>query len=792
MTIEDYKWETTEFGTFPAGFAENTQRIIAQQYFRKGETHFWDTCRRIVKEIAYAGRGMNYFGTSEHEAAFVDRLMDGLINQRFAFNSPVWYNLGVNKDPQCSACFIQPVEDSMESIMDLAKKEAILFKSGSGTGTNLSPLRSSKEKLSKSDGLASGPVSFMRGYDAFAGVVKSGGRTRRAAKMQVLNDSHPDLLEFIRCKEIEGRKAKSLIKSGYTAEDAYGTVAFQNANLSVRLSDKFMQAKDEAPWLDYLGNEIGTVAEIKLAIARAAWACGDPGVQFTDTINRFNTVASAGRINASNPCSEFLFLDDSACNLASLNLMKYTGPDDPHYRFDILTLIVAMDIIVGLSGYPSKEIEQNSRDYRPLGLGFTNLGAYLVHKKMRYGSTSSFRIAADMAKKMYECAIEASSELARKFGPHKDYDAVAMKAILEKQLGYLPHHVAANGLRNAQLTLLAPTGTISFLMGCDSTGIEPVYSDLMKKKLASGETITITPKCFVDAPDGIKVTAVGERRVTARQHLQMMAAVQPFLSGGISKTVNLPVTATVDEVWKVYRVAHAYGIKSVALYRDGSHGAQPLATRTDEERDATREAGEPTQQEVREVISRVVSKDTLGIFKKYDSRKRLPDRRNSVTHKFNVGGHVGYLIVGLYEDGRPGELFVNISKAGSSISGWADSWSILFSMALQYGVPLEKLVKKYRGAKFEPSGFTGGKDVRTATSIVDYVAQWMEKEFLPANEEPDPKVELSITDATDAGGKPGDVLPNTAGEECPICSATTQRTGSCTACSECGWTGGCG
>jgi ribonucleoside-diphosphate reductase alpha chain len=759
---------TDEYGRFPAGFSENAKRIVSAQYFRGGETDFEQTVNRVADGIVCHPIASAWFKSDAHQREVLVRLKDALLNQRLAFNSPVWYNVGITDPPQCSACFIQPVEDSMEGIMELAAKEAMLFKHGSGTGTNLTSLRSSKEKLSNSDGYASGPVSFMKGYDAFAGVIKSGGRTRRAAKMQLLDDRHPDLMEFILCKAEEEEKARTLILGGMSPEEAYASVAFQNANLSVRLTDAFMFAAGAGEvWRDYLGNVMGKADDILDEIARAAWECGDPGVQFSKTINDHNMTSFDGPIRASNPCSEFVFIDDSACNLASLNLAKYAGPYDVVFWDDVRMLALVMDIIVSIAAYPSPAIATNSRMYRPLGIGFTNLAATLAKNGLHYDSDEAREEAALWAKRMMQAATQQSMELAKKFGSYPGFGAKELDILREQCGEELPYGVEEFGVRNAQLTLLAPTGTISFMMDCDSTGIEPVFAASTTKKLASGETIEMVPACFKEHPEAI-ATAIGSTAVSPDAHLDMMAAVQPYLSGAISKTVNLPSSATVADIRRVYEQAWALKLKCIAVYRDGCKWHQPM-----EDKDGKEDPVVPVPAERGEAAVQ---------------RVRLPETRDSITHKFSVGGLEGYFTVGLYENDAPGEIFVTISKEGSTIGGLMDAWATAVSMGLQYGVPLEKFVRKFKGSRFEPAGFTVDSDVVIATSIVDYIAQWLELRFLDGDSEDEEEYVAPVPSADGAGER----NIQTDGNICPSCGGLTVPTGTCRACPNCGWGGGCG
>ena len=783
-TFPDIKWIKTEFGEFPEYFSENAQRIVSQQYFRNGENSLWDIVSRVVNTITSNGKRLGHFSAPHSAERFAERLAGGLLGQRFSFNSPVWYNLGVNDEPQCSACFIQSVDDSMESIMQLATNEAMLFKHGSGTGTNLSSLRSSRETLSKSDGYASGPVSFMRMYDAVAGAIKSGGRTRRAAKMQILDEDHPDILAFIGAKAEEGRKAKALIAGGMTPAEAYGSVSLQNMNTSVRLSNAFMeslynngtvQLKSKSNLLR-LGYERSDT--IFSAIAKAAWECGDPGVQFSDTIEEDNMVPEYP-IRASNPCSEFVFMDESACNLASMNVMKYMELDYSEFALDVQALIFAMDIIVSISSYPTQEIHDNSIVFRPLGLGLTNIGAYVMRLGYLYDSDEARKVAGNFAKDLMTEACRASALLAKTFGPYPGYGKREEDILRRKCGGDLPHDVTRYGVRNAQLTLMAPTGTISFMMDCESTGIEPVFAEVTTKTLAGGGTVRLEPECCIKFREingtgigpGMPDTAMGDRRVRPQGHLEMMAAVQPYLSGAISKTVNLPEEATVGDIEEVYLRAWELGLKCVAIFRDGCKGWQPMETKKDK----------PYEH----IVGMAHPSHAPEFYTSTDSRRRMPETRSGVTHKFILGGVEGYLHVGEHADGTPGEIFVHVNKEGSTVGGLMDAWAICFSLALQYGVPLRKLVDKFRNTKFDPAGFTPNVDVPVATSLVDYVVRWLESRYLGSqrNEAAEKfTVELHY----------GAPVIRPIGEGCPRCGSLMTQTGTCKTCPSCGYGGGCG
>jgi ribonucleoside-diphosphate reductase alpha chain len=740
----------------PDGWSYNAMRIFADKYLAiRDKNSIPLALRRVAHTVA----------VGDQELAEV--LYDGMVRQKFAFNSPVFFNAGVEERPQCSACFIQRVDDNMDSILDLAVKEGKLFQYGSGTGTNLSRIRSKDEGLSNG-GKPSGPVSFMRAYDAVAGIVKSGGKTRRAAKMQILDCDHPDIEEFIWCKASEEHKAKDLIeKAGYEASfdgEAYGSVFFQNANLSVRVTDTFMDAVDEdEPW-PLTARTTGKVLrkvparQIFRGMAEAAWACGDPGIQFHDMINHWNTCSHVEDIVASNPCSEYMFLNETSCNLASLNLVKYVDDDGnfliEEFVDDVGHLAQAMDRIVDLAGYPTPEIGNRTRQFRTLGIGYTNLGHLLAIKGLAYDSEEARDYAASITALMHFAASYASAVMASKSGPYAAYDAEAHMRVHDLHMTYLrdsksPIWVAAKryaetarfvadkcGFRNAQVTVLAPTGTISFIMDCVTTGIEPLFARRMTKQLAGGGEMLLE----FDDPH---IRTADE--VSPRDHVLMMAACQPFISGAISKTINMPSHATVEDVENIYHMAWSHGIKALAIYRDGCKLSQPLSAAEDR---------------VQPVMSGAV-------------RLALPDERPAITHKFHVGGHDGYLTVGLYEDGRPGELFVQVSKEGSTISGLLDSWAIMVSIGLQHGIPLETLMSKMEFTRFEPSGFTGNADIPMAHSIVDYIARWMLLRF-----------ELGAT---------ADTLTYDHDEKtCPDCGSMMQRTGACYSCSTCGRDGGCG
>jgi len=837
---------------FPSFYSPTAVNVIASKYFRGTlgtpgrERSLRTMIRRVTDTLMGWGLSGGYFGPEEAQV-FRDELTYLILHQYGTFNSPVWFNVGVEKKPQCSACFINSVQDTMESILNLAKTEGMLFKYGSGTGTNFSTLRSSKELLS-GGGVASGPVSFMRGYDAFAGVIKSGGKTRRAAKMVILNVDHPDIVEFIESKAREEQKAQALIALGYDGSfggEAYESVFFQNANHSVRVSDEFMKAVVEDREWQTRAVTTGEVLQTYRArelferIARAAHQCGDPGLQFDTTVNDWHTCPNSGRINASNPCSEFMFLDDSACNLASLNLMKFLRDDDSFdteaFSHAVRVFILAQEVIVSNAHYPTDAIARNSEAFRPLGLGYANLGAMLMRLGLPYDSDAGRAMASAVTALMTAEAYAESARIASVKGPFAEYERNrdAMLRVIRKHrdaLANVESHLvpaplwqAASkswdealalgekyGYRNAQVTLLAPTGTIGFKMDCDTTGIEPELAIVKFKNLVGGGTIKIVnqtvPRALerlgydeaarsrilahIEAHDTIEGAKDldpahlpvfdcafkpkgGQRCISVEGHVRMMAAVQPFLSGAISKTVNMPNEATVEDVMKTYLDAWRWGLKAIAIYRDGSKSAQPVVTRPDKHAEtpaAAPEAARPT-------------------------RRKLPDERRSITHKFSIAGLDGYLTVGMYEDGAPGEIFVTIAKQGSVISGLMDCFATAVSIALQYGVPLHVLVEKFSHVRFEPSGYSSNPEIGYAKSIVDYIFRWLGHKFLPeeaphlSNGTPD--LEATATDRS-PGPKQADLFQ---GQEdappCSVCGFIMVRSGSCYKCQNCGSTSGC-
>jgi ribonucleoside-diphosphate reductase alpha chain len=917
---------------FPKSWSQNATNIVAQKYFRgqlgspDREWSVKQMITRVAGTIAGWGRERGYFATDEDADAFEAELTYVLLHQMAAFNSPVWFNVGFEENPQCSACFILSVEDNMESILEWNTKEGMIFRGGSGSGINLSKIRGSMEPLGKG-GTASGPVSFMRGADAWAGTIKSGGKTRRAAKMVVLDVDHPDIEEFIWCKAREEEKAAALRDAGFDMSidgDGFFSIQYQNANNSVRVSDEFMRAvENDGEWqliARTTGKPIKTVKARGLMrqIAEAAWRCADPGVQYDTTINRWHTCPNSGRINASNPCSEYMHVDDSACNLASLNLMRFRRPDGTFdveaFEHAVDVVFLAQEIIVSPSSYPTERIGENARAFRQLGLGYANLGAYLMSNGMPYDSEEGRATAAAITALMTGRAYLGSARIAAAMGPYERYaenreahnavmrmhrDAVytiAAEACPDSELlaaarSSWDQAVEAgelHGYRNAQATVLAPTGTISFLMDCDTTGVEPDFSLVKFKELVGGGQMTIVNRTvplalqtlgysdeqieqivayvnehgtIVGAPgladEHLPVfdVAVGERAISHMGHLKMMGAVQPFISGAISKTVNLPQSATVDDIADAYTQAWHLGIKALAIYRDGSKTAQALRT------DAANQARTPADTraaidaDTRAAIDAAV-KEALA--KAPPRRRRMPRERQSITHKFSIGGHEGYITAGMYEDGSVGEIFLtDIGKEGSTLRGMMNSFATAISIALQYGVPLETLVRKFSYMRFEPEGMTTNPEIPFAKSMPDYIMRWLASRFLDADlqEElgiltPEVRARKAAQDAASSRvgdtaspaqvdgqseGRPegqvggehpangaGSATPRTStaasasakpataaltdeppvvpavragldlGPACQQCGGMMQRTGSCYTCSSCGFNTGCG
>jgi ribonucleoside-diphosphate reductase alpha chain len=790
----------------PNFWSQLATNVVVSKYFRGHigtagrERSVKQLIDRVVNTITAWAATQHYFHTTDDLEAFKAELTHLLLHQKMAFNSPVWFNVGVEPRPQCSACFINSVEDTMSSIMDLAKTEAMLFKYGSGAGVNLSTIRGSKEKMA-GGGIASGPVSFMKGYDSFAGVIKSGGKTRRAAKMVILDADHPDVMEFITSKAHEEKKAWALIEAGYDPSftgEAYGSVFFQNANHSVRVTDEFMRAVEtDATWTTRAVTTDEPVdtyraRDLFKAMADAAHLCGDPGIQYDTIINDWHTCANTDRIYASNPCSEYMFLNDTACNLASVNLMKFVKDDGEFdieaYRYACKVTITAQEILVDNASYPTPRIEENSHKYRPLGLGYANLGALLMSRGLAYDSDQGRAYAATLTAIMTGEAYRQSAEIARDHGgPFMEYplNEQPMLRVIGKHRdaayaipeGRAPSDLIAasratwdealelgrqHGFRNAQSSVLAPTGTISFMLDCDTTGIEPDIALIKYKKLVGEGFLKIVNQTVpgalkklgyspaqveeiveyvndretIEGAPGLRTSDLsvfdcafkpvnGERSIHYMGHVRMMAAVQPFLSGAISKTVNMPEAATPDEIERVYLEGWKLGLKAIAIYRDGSKRSQPLSTGKKKDGEVVDSA------EVEELKKQLTA--AMAEAKK-PHRRRLPAERAAVTHKFEIAGHEGYITVGLYPDGQPGEIFLKMAKEGSTVSGLMDTLATMMSVALQYGVPLRDLVNKFSHVRFEPAGFTGNAEIPIAKSIVDYIFRWLGARFLPKDE----------------------------------------------------------
>jgi ribonucleoside-diphosphate reductase alpha chain len=867
----------------PADWSQTATNIVVSKYFHgkigspDRERSVRQLVHRVVDTIADWGSEGRYFRTTEDAENFRNELAHLMLTQKACFNSPVWFNVGVREargygfyydeptdsilklksgasKPQCSACFINSVSDSLESILDLAKTEGMLFKWGSGTGTNLSTIRE-EEGILSGGGRASGPLSFMRGFDAFAGVIKSGGKTRRAAKMVILNADHPDIEKFVWCKAKEEKKAHTLIDAGYDSSldgDAYSSIFFQNANNSVRVTDEFMMAvsEDRDWWTRSVVNgqpiKRYRAKDLMLAISEATHQCGDPGMQFDTTINAWHTSKNTARINASNPCSEYMFLDDSACNLASLNLIKFLAPggdfDVEAFRHACDTIAMAQEIIVDAASYPTEKIARNSHDFRPLGLGFANLGALLMTLGIPYDSDEGRDWAGAISAVMSGQAYLTSARIAEAVGPCAGYAANedsfldvilkhgrAVHGIDSKRVPQALYENAVKvwndaysvgeraGFRNAQVTVIAPTGTIGFMMDCDTTGIEPDLALVKYKKLVGGGVIKIVnstvPQALIrlgytseeveaivshidstgtiEGAPAIKDEHLpvfdcsfrpqnGRRSIHYMGHVKMMAAVQPFVSGAISKTINMPEECSVEDVMDAYMESWRLGLKAVAIYRDNSKRVQPLSSGTGKgEKKAN--TGTTAVQVTEKVVYRPV-------------RHKLPEERQSITHKFSIGGHEGYITVGMYEDGTPGEVFISMAKEGSTISGLMDSFATSISYALQYGVPLKFFVDKFSHVRFEPSGWTGNKQIPYAKSIMDYIFRWLGAKFLgpeyaiiteagnsPALRptEPEPQQSLQFENL------------NSDAPVCSECGGMMTRNGSCYKCENCGGTSGC-
>ncbi|MDE0884509.1 MAG: vitamin B12-dependent ribonucleotide reductase [Myxococcota bacterium] len=855
----------------PKSWSQLATNVVVSKYFRGHigqpgrERSVKELIGRVAGRITEWGIKGQYFASPEDAQAFSDELVYLLVNQKMSFNSPVWFNLGVDNTPQqASACFINSVEDTMESIMGLAKTEAMLFKGGSGAGTNVSAIRSSREQLT-GGGMASGPVSFMRGFDAFAGVIKSGGKTRRAAKMVILDAEHPDIREFIHCKADEEKKAWSLIDAGYDGGfnvpgGAYDSIYFQNANHSVRVKDSFMRsAEADGAWdtrsvKEGLSVETFKAKELLKEMAEAAHLCGDPGIQYDSTINRWNPVKASGRINSSNPCSEYMFLDDTACNLASLNLMTFVSEEGQSFaiddfRFSVSLTILAQEILVDFASYPTKAIEKNSHLFRPLGLGYANLGALLMADGKPYDSEGGRNLAAAITSLMCGEAYLMSSKIAEAMKPFSRYrmnrkpflevigmhrdaaqqvasEGVAgdlLKASRDAWDGALEHG-KKHGYKNAQVTVLAPTGTIAFMMDCDTTGVEPDIALVKYKKLVGGGFLKIANQTvgmalkkigyseaeskeilayldeyeMIEGAPGLREEHIeifdcafrprnGKRSINWMGHLRMMGAVQPFLSGAISKTVNLPESASVDDVMKAYSEGWRLGIKALAVYRDGSKRTQPLNSGKGEESGAS-----------------VTQLDEYR-----PRRRKLSDERQAFTHKFSIAGHEGYLTVGLYDEGEPGEIFLKMAKEGSTISGLMDTIATMTSIALQYGVPLKALVDKFSHTRFEPSGFTNNPEIPIAKSVTDYVFRYIGNRFIEGEAEGGatassgdgagtaPGIQAVGAVAGGSGGSAESAASRSSfinqadAPSCMDCGSIMIRNGACYKCPNCGSTSGC-
>ncbi|HUJ10239.1 MAG TPA: vitamin B12-dependent ribonucleotide reductase [Verrucomicrobiae bacterium] len=922
----------------PKSWSVLATKVVVSKYFygENGTPEREQSARqlihRVARTIADWGKADGYFASDKDAEVYYDELAWLCINQYGSFNSPVWFNCGLYHEygagkgnnagnfhfdpetrtvqraasqyeyPQCSACFIQAVGDRMEDIMELARSEAMLFKYGSGTGTDLSSLRSMREKLS-GGGRPSGPMSFLKVYDSIASVVKSGGKTRRAAKMNTLKVWHPDIKEFIDAKPNEEKKAWALIADGYAGDfngEAYGSVLFQNENLSVRVTDEFMRAViEDKDWATHWVTDPSKpgpkykARELMLGIAEGTWTCGDPGVQYEDTIQRWHTCKNTAPINSSNPCSEYMFLDDSACNLASLNLMKFLREDGTfdieRYKTAVEIFITAQEILVDHASYPTERIALNSHLFRPLGLGYANLGSLIMALGLAYDSDEGRAMAGALTAILHLHAYTQSARIAERTGPfegfarnrepmlqvaemHRD----AVKRIHPSCPDYL--RGAAQrcgdeavelgrryGYRNSQVTVLAPTGTIAFMMDCDTTGIEPDIALVKYKLLAGGGMLKIVNRTapmalrrlgysenqiadivrYIDENDTIEGAphlqdkhlsvfdcafkpAKGKRSIPHMAHLKMMAACQPFLSGAISKTVNMPQESTVDDITRTYIEGWKLGLKAVAIYRDGSKRSQPLST----SKSTSSKRLEVAEKEAESFKVRVLQLESeikeLRFRAEAPVRHRLPDTRQAITHKFDVAGHEGYITVGLYEDGSPGELFITMAKEGSTIGGLMDTIGTLVSLAFQYGVPVETLVNKFAHQRFEPSGFTKNPDIPIAKSIIDYLFRWLGCQFIPgyraANSPNAGQSELPLKEVSDQekavvnkpvrdleqtgevpSRPPGHHAPQTPVQQlnrsvehfmqdapaCDTCGAITVRNGACYKCLNCGNSMGC-
>ncbi|RJQ14579.1 vitamin B12-dependent ribonucleotide reductase [Candidatus Parcubacteria bacterium] len=873
---------------FPDFWSQNAVNITASKYFRGevGTSRREKSLKQVITRVASTIRGwgeqFGYFENSNKAQVFEDELTHILLHQKAAFNSPVWFNVGITPKPQCSACFILSVEDNMPSILQWIYNEGMIFKGGSGAGINLSALRSSHETL-LAGGHSSGPVAFMRGADSVAGMIKSGGSTRRAAKMVILNVDHPDIMEFIRAKAEEEKKVQALMSAGYNMQDlndpGWTSIQYQNANNSVRVTDEFMRAvESNGKWQTHFIKDGRVAGEydakgLLMEIAKAAWECADPGIQFDTTINEWHTCPNSGRINASNPCSEYMHLDDSACNLASINLMKFLKQDGSFavedFKHTVDVIILAQEIIVGGSSYPTEKITKNALAFRELGMGFANLGAFLMAKGLPYDSDRGRALAGAITALMTGEAYRYSAEIAAKIGPFEGYSlnrepmlrvikkhGDAFEKVNHAQVGDEALVSAAreawaqalrlgekHGFRNSQATVLAPTGTIAFMMDCDTTGVEPDFSLVKNKQLVGGGWMKIVNSTVSLALENLGYSkeqvsdivsyieknsmvegaphmkdehlavfdcavrpAHGKRSISWQGHVKMVGAVQPFISGAISKTFNMSHDTSVEEIFEAYRMGWHWGLKAFAVYRDGSKAAQPLQTSSH------------SKKGTKEQLSLAVG----------TSRKRLPATRVSKTHKFSIAGHEGYVTYSFYEDGKPAEIFIRMSKQGSTLAGLLDVFAIAVSMALQYGVPLKDLARKFIYSRFEPSGYTENENIQIATSIADYIFRYLALEFLSeedlaefamtrpqasehgsSKEEPQlkqphaidkPKLQVSFNGNGNGNGH-GSAHTNGNGNGsglafsdtvCKRCGGMMIRTGSCRTCLQCGTSdGGC-
>jgi len=873
----------------PSTWSVNATNILAQKYFRgtlgtpEREWSLKQVVDRVVDTITAWGIKDGYFADDEEMESFSGELKYAIVHQHAAFNSPVWFNIGVQGVPQqASACFILAVDDDMNSILNWYVEEGTIFKGGSGSGINLSKIRSSQELL-KGGGTASGPVSFMRGADASAGTIKSGGKTRRAAKMVILNADHPDIEEFVWCKSVEERKARALRDAGFDmsldGKDSF-SIQYQNANNSVRVTDEFMEAVvNDLEWelkavVDGSGVKTLKARELMRQISEAAWDCADPGLQYDSTINKWHTAPNTGRITASNPCSEYVHLDNSACNLASLNLIKFLEPDDSFdiqgFKVTVEAVFTAQDILVGNADYPTEKIGDTSRKFRELGIGYANLGAMLMALGLPYDSDEGRAVAASVTSLLTGTAYATSARMASRLGPfagfydnrepmlnvlkmHRDaVDAVDQSRVDSELFSAAKQawdeaieNGSTYGVRNSQASVLAPTGTIGLLMDCDTTGVEPDLGLVKSKKLVGGGTMSIVNqtvpralnrlgysesqidsiisyidrhKTIVGSPDldtrhlPVFACSMGDNTIHYRGHVKMMAAVQPFISGAISKTVNMPEEATVEEIEQLFIEAWRLGVKAVAIYRDNCKVAQPLTTKGKESAGATDPKSDLTSK-IAELENALQSQTVIV---KRPVRERLPRRRKSYTFAFRVADCEGYVTVGQYEDGRPGEVFMKVSKQGSTLAGIMDAFSISVSLGLQHGVPLSTYVKKYTNMRFEPAGITDDPELRIASSLVDYIFRRLAVDYLTVEERTDlgiatteERTQLTLFAGDDEASDYAHLEPPTQvasqpsemnliqgptskdAPYCYQCGNQMQRAGSCYVCSSCGTTSGC-